>query len=79
MSKKLKVVLNSAGVRALLRSAEMREMLQSEADTIARKCGNGYQVDSYTMPTREVSKVSAVSPEAKRDNQQNNTIVRALR
>lgn len=80
MSKsKVTVELNRAGVRAMLRSDEMKAMLEAKADAAAQACGAGYASAGYVMPTRAVARISAVSAEARRDNLKNNTILKALR
>lgn len=76
---KYKFELNRSGVRALLRSDEMKAVLKAKADAAAKVCGDGYESGSYVMPTRAVARVSAVSAEAKRKNLKNNTILKALR
>ena len=38
-----KFKLNRSGVRALLRSQEMKAMLKSKADAAAQACGDGYE------------------------------------
>lgn len=76
---KYKFELNRSGVRALLRSDEMKSMLKAKADAAAQACGEGYAASNYVMPTRAVARVSAVSIEAKQDNLKNNTILKALK
>lgn len=75
----VKIELNREGIRALLRSEEMQAMLHKTAAEAAARCGDGYEAGSYVMPTRAVARVSAVSARAKRDNLQNNTILKALK
>ena len=76
---KYKFELNRSGVRALLRSDEVKAILKSKADTAAQACGNGYASGDYLMPTRAVVRVFAVSAKAKQDNLKNNTILKALK
>ena len=76
---KYKFELNRSGVRALLRSDEMKTMLNAKADAAAKACGDGYEAGSYVMPTRAVARVSAVSVQAKQENLGNNTILKALK
>ena len=75
---KYKFELNRSGVRALLRSDEVKAILKSKADAAAQACGNGYASGDYLMPTRVVARVSAVSAKAKQDTLKNNTILKAL-
>ena len=42
MSKRVRIKLNRAAVRALMKSPEMREILAEQAQAIAGRCGDGY-------------------------------------
>ena len=75
----LKVKLNKAGVRAMLRSEEMRAICEKHASDIARRCGEGYETDSFVGRNRVNAMVSASTYEAKRDNAENNTILKAVK
>lgn len=75
---KVRIELNHDGIRALLRSEEMKAAIEGEALRVQSKLGEGYEVSSYTGPGRVNASVSAVTAEAKRDNLQNNTILKAL-
>ncbi len=63
---KLKVVLNSAGVRGLLRSAEMKAVMEARAAEIKSRAGDGYEV--YIAQTRAVAIVGAATNAAENDN-----------
>lgn len=76
---KYKFELNRSGVRQLLRSDEMKQMLKTKAETARQACGPGYKAGSYVLATRAVSRVSAATIEAKQDNLKNNTILKALK
>ena len=52
---KVKIELNSPGIRALLRCPEMQAVLKDRADTVKDRCGDGYE--SYVAPTRAVAVV----------------------
>jgi len=75
----LKVKLNKAGVRAMLRSPEMLAICEKHASDIARRCGEGYETDSFVGRNRVNAMVSANTYEAKRDNAENNTILKAVK
>lgn len=75
----LKVKLNKAGVRAMLRSPEMLAICEKHASDIARRCGEGYETDSFVGRNRVNAMVSAGTYEAKRDNAENNTILKAVK
>lgn len=75
---KVKIELNRDGVRQLLRSQEMQDICKQEAQTIANSCGDGYGVDSYTGKNRCNAMVWADTWGAKRDNLENNTLIKAI-
>ncbi|MBQ0113619.1 MAG: hypothetical protein KBT03_10850 [Bacteroidales bacterium] len=74
---KTKIVLNSKGVRELLKSSEVRDYIKSEADAIKGRCGSGYATDSKYMGTRVISSVYTETKEAYQDNLENNTLLKA--
>lgn len=59
---KVRIELNSPGIRALLRSPEMQAVLKDRADTVKDRCGDGYE--SYVAPTRAVAVVETISQKA---------------
>ena len=75
---KVKIELNSSGIREMLRSEEMQAVLEEQASKIAGRCGAGYAHDTYLTGGRAVASAFAESPEAIRDNLDNNTILRSL-
>ena len=40
---KVRIELNSSGIRALLRCPEMQAVLKDRADTVKDRCGDGYE------------------------------------
>ena len=76
---KLRIELNGAGVRELLRSSEMKAICGEQASEIAQRCGDGYSYDTYTGQNRVNAEVRAETWEARRDNSENNTILKAMR
>lgn len=74
---KVKIVLNTEAVGKLLKS-DMLPVVEEIAQGIADRCGDGYEYDSYVGTTRCNAMVWADTPEAKLDNEQNNTILGAL-
>ena len=75
---KLRIELNSAGVRELLKSPEMSAIVGEHASRIAQNCGDGYAHDVKQMPGRVIASAYTDSAEAYDDNLHNNTILRAL-
>lgn len=75
---KVRIELNSAGVRELLKSGEMEALLREKAGEIASRCGEGYESDSKQMPTRVIASAYTGTKEAMQDNLENNTLLRNL-
>lgn len=75
----VKIKLNSAGVRKLLRSPEMERGLAGIAFSAQNRLGDGYEATYYTEKTRVVAEVTAVSPKAIRENSDTNSILKALK
>ena len=70
--------LDRAGVRDLMRSEGMVNVLQQWANEIQSRCGEGYEVTTYPNgKTRANVSVHAATAEARRDNAENNTLLKA--
>lgn len=76
---KIKVKLNRQGVRALLRSEEMRAICAEQARDIRDRCGEGYETDSYTGKNRVNAMVWPSTAKARQDNTHNNTLLKAMK
>lgn len=76
---KMKFKLNYAGVGQLLKGHEMQNVLNSYASGIASKAGSGYEIQSFIGFDRAHAIVKADTPEAKRENSENNTLLKAVR
>lgn len=74
----VKFELNSAGVQELLKSDEMAAICRQYADQIRSRCGDGYTVDTYSGKTRVNASVHASTSAARKDNLNNNTLLKAL-
>lgn len=74
-----KFKLNRSGVRELMKSAEMQSVLTNYASNIRNRCGDGYKQDIYVGSNRANAMVSAATIKAKRDNNKNNTLLKAVR
>ena len=75
---KVKFELNRAGVRELLRSPEAASVCRSYAENIKGRAGEGYEVTTYTGRNRVNASVHAETYEARKDNYDNNTLLKAL-
>lgn len=79
MSGKIRIQLNSAGVREMLRSTQMQSIVSEHAEEIAKRCGDGYGVSAYRGKNRVNASVGAETAEAAAENMRNNTILKAVR
>lgn len=75
---KAEIELNSAGVRELLKSKEMRDICKDLADKAVRKLGDGYSASVYDGRTRVNASVTADLEQTQADNLKNNTILKAV-
>ena len=75
----LKVVLNRAGVRKLLKSQEMLNICTERAYGAKNRLGDGYEVTYRTGKNRVNASIAAVTPDAINENNSNNSILKALR
>lgn len=76
---KVEIKLNSSGVKELLRSQEMKAICEEHANNALGRLGDGYTVTSMTGKNRVNVSVFAESYQAKRENLEHNTILKALR
>lgn len=75
---KIKFELNKAGVRDLMLSDEMLAVCDSYASKALASLGEGYEKNDYHGKTRVNVEVCAVSYQAKKENLENNTILKAV-
>lgn len=71
--------LNSHGVRELLQSQEMMGICKQYASKAQSKLGEGYEVTTHTGKTRVNAQIKAETYKARKDNAENNSILKALR
>lgn len=74
---KVKFELDRAGVRELMKSPEAMSICKEYASAIRNRAGDGYEVDTYVGKTRANASVYAATYEARRDNYENNTLLKA--
>lgn len=72
-----KFVLNRAGVRELMQSQEMQDVLVEFAGQVAENAGDGYDV--YIGANRANVSVVTATDEAAADNLDHNTLEKAIR
>ncbi|MEJ8751665.1 hypothetical protein WKS98_03390 [Lagierella sp. ICN-221743] len=74
-----KFELNSSGVKELLKSDGIKNVINSHAQRIYSSLGDGYKVDQYDGVNRSNAMVWASSRKARKDNKKNNTLLKAIR
>lgn len=76
----VKFELNRAGVRELLKSPEMRDILQDYGNKAINRLGEGYEAvpGDTSESVRAKVKVTATTYKTRRDNLKNNTILKAV-
>lgn len=77
MSKKFE--LNYNGVAELMKSPEMIEVLKDKAREIQEAAGDGYEINSFVGKNRANVSVKTKTRKAIRDNNKNNTLLKAMR
>ena len=75
---KMKFELNRQGVGELLKSKDMERVLNGYAKEIAGRAGEGYRAGSYQGSDRVKVNVWPETPEAWKDNLENNTLLKAV-
>lgn len=79
MAKKFKFKLNGAGVRELLQSGAMRNILSAEASRKASQAGTGYSSEVHIGQKRAYANIFPNTKEAVQDNYENNTLEKVIR
>lgn len=75
---KVKIVLNDAGVRELLKSSEISEACRSAATGVQARAGEEYILEERNYPERTGWAVRPGTVAAHRDNLKNNTLLKAI-
>lgn len=76
---KVRIKLNSAGVRELLKSPEIRKVVETEAAKKAQQAGEGYSSEVHVGQKRLYANVFPATRKAARDNFENNTLEKVIR
>ena len=79
MSKRVDFKLNEAGVRKLLKSDEMMGICKDYANRAKQRLGDGYETDTHVGSNRVNAMVYATWYQTKKENLDNNVILKALR
>lgn len=79
MANKVKIQLNRQGVQEMMKSPEMMAICKDLADDALGRLGDGYVVTTYNGKTRVNASIMAETYQAKKENSENNTILKAIR
>ena len=75
---KVKFKLDLTGLNQLMKGGEMQAVLNSAANQIAAIAGPGYEVEAaHAISFVGIAAVHASTIEAKKDNSENNTLLKA--
>lgn len=79
MSSRVKIKLNKAGVRELLRSSEAQQICMEEASRIQSNAGEGFEVGERNYPERKGAAVYPATDKAYYHNLKHNTLLKAMK
>jgi hypothetical protein len=74
----IRIDVNDAGIRALLKSPEVQAMLKAKADRIAAAAGPGMEATSWAGRTRARASVITATAKARRAEATNRSLTRAI-
>ncbi len=75
---KIKFILNKKGVQQLLKSKEMEGICKEHATSIRERCGEDYEVSTYSGRNRVNASVSTKTARAYYSNLKHNTLLKAV-
>ena len=78
MANSIRIELNKEGVGALLKGGETESLMQRMGNEIAKRAGTGYAASTHNTGQRHICNVYAATTEAKQDNLENNTLIKAM-
>ncbi len=78
MSSKFRFDLNSDGVKELLQSSGMQQIIRDAADKVQTKAGDGFESSVKVGKKRAYANIAATTYKARRKNLENNTLLKAL-
>ena len=79
MSNLIRFELNSEGVKELLQSPEMQNILEEYAKAKAEEAGEGYDAAVHLGKRRAYANIYPATKEAAYDNLDNNTLEKVIR
>ena len=75
---KVRIVLNSAGIQAFLKSGVVSELVSEYGANVAARAGSGFESDTRTGKYRAICRIKPTTKKALRDTYRNNTLLKAL-
>lgn len=78
MSKKIKVDLILSGINAMMKSAEIEAALAAAGNAVASAAGSGYDSSTHQASFVAIANVWADDKKARKDNRDNNTLLKAV-
>ena len=78
MSKKVKIVLNSPGIDALLHSEGITAELLKAAQIVQGNAGDDFEAIPMSMPTRNIVRVQSANARGEQRNRDENTLLKSL-
>jgi len=78
MAKLVKFELNMPGLNQLMKSPEMQSVLDQKGAQVASAAGDGYNKRTHVADFVAITNVYADTKAAKRENMENNTLLKAL-
>ena len=73
-----KIKLNMRGLNELMKSPEMQAHLDRAGSAVASAAGSGYAHRTHVADYVAITNVYAETKEAKRENSENNTLLKAV-
>lgn len=75
----VKIELRREEIRGLLRSDGVAQLCSQYAENAVSRLGDGYEASTYTGKNRVNASVMAVTYEAKKENMETNSILKAIK
>lgn len=75
---KTEIRVNKNGVRELLRSDEAKAVCEEYASKVQQRAGEGYVMEERNYPRRSGYAIRPDTYKARRDNLENNTLLKVL-
>lgn len=74
----VRIELNEAGIVELLKSAEVQAELDRQAARVMARLGSGYESRPGKTAKRGKVNIRTATAKARRDNRENNTLLKAI-